>query len=615
MAITRRRFIALVGSVAAATGLPEAVVAAELTRAGDDAAAAAAALTTLAQTLTPGSANSLGYRSVATGQGEPHVVREELATAQAGRSRRRQSLLCLMHLTDQHIIDAQSPARVEFTDRFVNDACPPPFESAHRAHETASARIADAMIRRIRAIASSPVTGAPIAAAVCTGDNTDNQQANEADVFLAVMDGGTVTPNSGDPTTYEGVQASGDLEYWHPDPAIQDRYTTVLGFPDAPTFLLDALAPFDAPGIGLPWFSAYGNHDGLLQGNAPTNPVLDGIATGPLKVTTPGPANPCLLAGGEVPIMPPGAPATTVTADPARRIIDRAEYAQKHLDAPGLPDGHGFSAQNVADGIVYYAADVGPLRFIVLDTVNPGGFAEGSIGDAQLAWLDAELQAADDTQRLAVLFSHHGLRSLDNPLVQPDPLDPQHGDLPRHLADEVQAVCEAHPSLILWVNGHTHTNTIVARGTGGPESFWDIGTAAHIDWPPQSRIVEVVDNADGTLSIITTMVDLDTSDPVVALAQELMANDPQGGFDLGGQGEASDRNTELLITNPFAQAGPAPTPTPTTTTPTPTATTTPTTGSGGTAMPATGTRGLLTVGGALLMAGAAGLRLGGHHRT
>lgn len=616
MAITRRRFIALVGAVATATGLPQEVVAAELMRADSEAAVAAARLTTLAQTLRQGTGNDLGYAPVALGDGEPHLVRDELTTPQANRDQRRRSLLCFVHLTDQHIIDVQSPARVEFTDRFVNDACPPPFESAHRPQEAASARIADAMIRRIREMGSSPVTGAPIAAAVCTGDNIDNQQANETDVFLAVMDGGTVTPNSGDPSRYEGVQASGDLQYWHPDPAIQDRYKTTYGFPDAPGFLTDALASFTAPGIGLPWYSAYGNHDGLLQGNAPTNPALEGIATGPLKVLSPGPGNPCLLADGEVPIAPVGAPATPVTADPERRIIDRAEYARKHMESPGLPTGHGFTQANVDNGIVYYAADVGPLRFIVLDTVNPGGFSEGSVGDTQLTWLDAELQACDDNQRLAILFSHHGLRSLTNPIVTPDPADPQGGDLPRHLADDVQAVCTAHPSLILWVNGHTHSNTVGFRGEG-TGAFWDVGTAAHIDWPAQARVIEVVDNADGTLSIFTTMIDHDDRDPTVVLARELMGNDPQGGFAGTGPGEFNDRNNELLIANPFSATGPAPTPTPTAT-PTPTPTPTSQTGTGssttnsgstGQRLPATGPASPnLTIGGALLLAGAAGLR-------
>ncbi|MEO2105746.1 MAG: hypothetical protein ABGZ36_08920, partial [Actinomycetota bacterium] len=100
-------------------------------------------------------------------------------------------------------------------------------------------------------------------------------------------------------------------------------------------------------------------------------------------------------------------------------------------------------------------------------------------------------------------------------------------------------------------------------------------------------------------------------------ARELMGNDPQGGFAGTGPGEFNDRNNELLIANPFSATGPAPTPTPTAT-PTPTPTPTSQTGTGssttnsgstGQRLPATGPASPnLTIGGALLLAGAAGVR-------
>jgi hypothetical protein len=136
------------------------------------------------------------------------------------------------------------------------------------------------------------------------------------------------------------------------------------------------------------------------------------------------------------------------------------------------------------------------------------------------------------------------LRSLDNPVETPDPLQPNATDLPRRRADDVLAVITKYSCVIAWVNGHTHDNVIAAR-----TSFWDIGTAAHIDWPPQSRLVEVVDNDDGTLSIFTTMVDHE-DDEITAFARELMANDPQAGFG-AGDGGPQDRNAELVIDHPF----------------------------------------------------------------
>ncbi|MDQ4005828.1 MAG: TIGR03767 family metallophosphoesterase [Actinomycetota bacterium] len=543
--LSRRRFLqamtaAASGTLAATTLRPPLAWAVPArSRAG-----AAAELTTLAQTLGPGMPSALGYRPVVTGPGERHLVRGELAAPFAKREKRRVSLLSFTHLTDQHIVDAQSTSRVEFLDRYNDGECGDmPFSSAHRPQEAASARIADAMLRRMRRIRVSPATGAPIGSAICTGDNTDNQQNNELDVLIAVMDGGTVAPDSGDRARYEGIQASGDVNYWHPDPAVDDRYKAAFGFPASPGFLERALASFEAVGAGVPWFTCYGNHDGLAQGNAPVNPVFEAIGTGSRKVVgLPPGANPCTAFEdlGAV----PGAPVIPVTADPDRRYLRRRQWIARHLESKGLPHGHGYSQANVDAATAYYAADHGAVRWLVLDSVNPGGFESGSIGDAQLRWLEAQLQDAQARGLLVMLFSHHGLRSMDNPVETPDPLDPTGGDLPRHRADDVLAVVSRFPCMIAWVNGHTHQNVIEPHGT-----FWDIGTAAHIDWPAQGRLIDVVDNRDGTLSIFTTLFDHD-DDPVVSLARELSGNDPHKGFSTG-TGAVEDRNCELVLRHPF----------------------------------------------------------------
>ena len=541
MDMNRRQFLGLVGALAAATGLPEAAVASALSD-PKTRARKAAELTTLAQTLGPGAAGKLGYRPVVTRPGEPRAVRTELTKALAGRERRRRTLVNFVHLTDQHIIDSQSPARVEFLDRYNDGECAGmPFSSAFRPQETASARITDAMLKRIRAIKYSPVTGTPIHATISTGDNTDNQQLNELMLFIGLMDGGRVDPNSGDPKSYEGVQKSGDLNYWHPDAGIADLYKTKFGFPAAPGYLEKALASFDAVGAGMPWYTCFGNHDGLAQGNAPANPAFDRIGVGGTKVTgLPPGANPCSEFAGPAAV----GPAVPTTPDESRRFVTRREWIEKHLKSRGLPQGHGFTPANLETTQLYYAADVGKVRWLVLDTVNPGGYADGSIGDRQLTWLKDQLAQAEAARKLVMLFSHHGPRSLENPAQNPDPLDPDATDLPRHQADAVLEAIAPFKCVIAWVNGHSHTNVIVARG-----KWWDIGTAAHIDWPPQSRLVEVVDNNDGTLSIFTTMVD-HGGDPVVDLARELMGNDPHAGFS-SGTGEAGDRNVELLLDHPF----------------------------------------------------------------
>src|SRR4051812_44178826 len=73
--------------------------------------------TTLAQTLLHGPAGVKGYRHVVTGSGEPSLPRYDLVGTPVANGTRT-PLLSFAQLTDMHIVDAQSPLRLEFTDRF-----------------------------------------------------------------------------------------------------------------------------------------------------------------------------------------------------------------------------------------------------------------------------------------------------------------------------------------------------------------------------------------------------------------------------------------------------------------------------------------------------------------
>ncbi|HYS32417.1 MAG TPA: hypothetical protein VEM58_09160 [Streptosporangiaceae bacterium] len=57
--------------------------------------------------------------------------------------------------------------------------------------------------------------------------------------------------------------------------------------------------------------------------------------------------------------------------------------------------------------------------------------------------------------------------------------------------DEVAALLLRYPNAVLWVNGHTHRNQVLphARTAGAAigGGFWELKTAAHIDWPEQRR--------------------------------------------------------------------------------------------------------------------------------
>ena len=153
-----------------------------------------------------------------------------------------------------------------------------------------------------------------------------------------------------------------------------------------------------------------------------------------------------------------------------------------------------------------------------------------------------------------LIFSHHTIDTMTNGLRGTG------GDFKiRVRGPAVRAELLNHANVVAWVNGHTHRNTITAhKPASGPGGFWEINTASHVDFPQQSRTIELVDNADGTLSIFTTMLDHDgpasnggsLDDTVVlsALARELSANDPQE-RESGKNGDLSDRNVELLVAN------------------------------------------------------------------
>jgi metallophosphoesterase (TIGR03767 family) len=547
--------------------------------------------TTLERTLLRGPRTAAGgYCAIVAGPGEPYLVRTDLGiAAQTGRAARRRAVVAFAQLTDTHIIDAQSPARVEFLDRYspeVDQAFD--FSAAYRPQEMLTIHVLEAMVQRLVALGVGPATGRPLGFVVSTGDNTDNTQRNEFTWMMKVLDGQPVRPDSGDMSKWEGVHdqdaTTYDTQYWHPDgtpttlPTAQDdEARSLYGFPLVRGLLDAARRPFAPVGLGVPWLSTFGNHDGLVQGNAPQPETFAQIATGPLKVVgltgVLSPADASRALSGQDPAALAAlfaGPARVVTADPERATITRTESV-------ALQAGHGYGEGGVPAGVAYWSRPLGgllPGTLISLDTVNPNGLSDGSIDTAQLAWLEALLVAgsrsylsttgdlvtnAAGSDRLFVVVSHHSIASMTN--GQQGLADQGR----RVLGPEVRDLLLRFPNVVLWVNGHTHRNEVTPHKRTGGSGFWEINTASHVDWPQQARVVEIADNQDGTLSIFGTVVDhaaaesygrrTDSALHLASLSRELAANDwqervaPVDGLD-HRRGRLEDRNVELLVRAP-----------------------------------------------------------------
>ncbi|QHE71785.1 hypothetical protein GFS60_05401 [Rhodococcus sp. WAY2] len=526
--------------------------------------------TTLEATAVP--LGTSGYRKLGAGPGWPTIVRTELAEARNGREDRRTALASLVQLTDVHLVDAQSPVRFEYVHPFTG--------SAFRPQETLTAHGLVALVHRVNALAAGPHTQRPFDAVVSTGDNTDNKEFAELSWFLTALNGGTIVPNTGAPDRYEGVQNSGADLYWNPESPIQDMYKKA-GFPEIPGLLGAAIDPVTSPGLRTPWYCVFGNHEDSVEGTVPSGiPPLDAMYTGSLKFEVPG--SPDQAKAVDIATKyDPGAiagvlsafttPPRVVTPDPTRAPFTPRQFIAAHLDpantGPG-PVGHGFAPDAGDTGIGYYAFDIAPgVVGISMDSTNHAGFVDGSLGAAQFRWIEDTLLAGSSvyydsagarvsqsrSDTWFVLFSHHTSTTMDN--LVPDPANPTE---PRIPAAQLVSLLHRFPNVLAWVNGHTHENRITPWAGPTPEqSFWEVNTASHIDFPQHGRILEVVDNADGTVSILTTLFEADSPYSVdytdlsalglASLYRELSFNDIH--TDPVRLGASVDHNVELLLSS------------------------------------------------------------------
>lgn len=438
--------------------------------------------------------------------GAPLLARTELApAAPLGKS-----LATIGHLTDAHVMDAESPARVPFLSQLGQ-----PFNSTFRPQEALTAQVMDGAVQAIDALHPDAV--------IQGGDLIDNAQENELIRGLALLAGGRVDPGSG-ARRYHGVQEARDADpfYYRPD----------IDAPRHPGLLGAATRRFHAAGLKAPWYPVLGDHDLLVQGILAPTSLTDGVARGGRAVwrlpsglkAPPGASDLAAAAPDGLPdpaLFEPliqqllSAPGVDVPADPRRRELGTATVLRQLRRAASLPGG---------GPLLDYTFDLGPrLRVIVLDLVRREGGSDGLVHGGQSAWLGRQLARAGD--RWVLVVTHQPLTNTVG-------------------GSGMLALLDRHPRVVAVLSGHTHENRIEPRhGPGG--GYWLISTASLIDYPQQARALRFHETEGGGVALQTWMLD-HVPGELGDISRELAYLDAQGGRPQGFAGDAHDRNVTLF---------------------------------------------------------------------
>jgi len=457
-----------------------------------------------------------GDGQLQVGPGEPLVDRIKLGDPEPTT----RELARLVHLTDAHVLDASSPARVPFLARLG-----PPVQSTFRPQEALTAQVLHGAVNAARAFHPELL--------IQGGDLIDNDQNNELEHALALLNGGRVHPGSG-PDGYYGVQLSSDPDpfYYRPD----------IDAPRHPGMLERAIRPFTSPGIGSPWLPVLGDHDALVAGELVPSPTTQSLAVGDralwnmptnlqlpagLKLSTggspDGPLDPRFVAAFVEQAL--AGPTVQVPPDRRRYELEFPEVIGRLWDGAHAAAQPQLSAAAIASGQLDYVRDIGDsVRLIVLDLVRRAGGSGGIVQDGQPAWLEEQLALAG--QRWVIVVTHQ-------------PLENAKG------GEQLFALLDGSPRVIAALAGHTHRNRIIPRVTAAG-GYWLITTCSLIDFPQQCRALRLYATASGGVALQTWMLDHVGNGRLGSISRELSYLDAQGGRSMHLSGTRWDRNATLF---------------------------------------------------------------------
>jgi 3',5'-cyclic AMP phosphodiesterase CpdA len=415
-----------------------------------------------------------------------------------GRARPVRTLATFAQISDAHVRDEESPARVPFLDRFGA-----PFSSTFRPQEALTLQVLTATVEAINAEHPDAV--------VQTGDLADNAQRNELEQAMVALRGGVVDPDSG------ARGPSGPQMATNPDPFF---YRPDVDAPRHPGLLARAQRRLRSPGLDAPLHSVLGNHDVLVAGELAPDARTQALATGDRAIVE---LDRDVLRGVDVPrtdTRGEGGVGAIGTAA-IERVLSTGRTERVAPD-PDRREVTPAEAMAITGARPVQAFDIGPVRALALDLTMHQGGSGGRVSNGQLAWLRTQLDRAGD--RPVVVFTHQPLDRVQN-------------------GPAALALLRAHPHVLAAIAGHTHRNEIRRAGAAGP---WLVTTASLADFPQQARMFRVVAVAGGGYALETWMVDHGPGPGgLAAISRDLAFLDAQGGRPQHFAGAPLDRNVRL----------------------------------------------------------------------
>jgi 3',5'-cyclic AMP phosphodiesterase CpdA len=401
--------------------------------------------------------NGLGVRLE---DGIPWVEHTELAPDFPGEGAQRRSLAYILVIADPQIIDEESPIRLDG------------YSNVYRPHGQLTPQLFEAHVRTARRI--SDLSKRPFDFTVLAGDLTDTSQKNELDWMITTLNGGLIDPDSG--IDDDPVPGPGN----------------------------DYNDPFVSIGTDWPWYAALGNHDVLHEGGfGPIDDKLRAAAQGDRLFTDSVLSRVWggYVAGDTVDHRVVLDDSVVTPADKDRLPLNKTELLQTLHDAGGEPAGHGFVQKDVESGKGYFSVNPiadKPVKLIVLDTTDPAEFSlgiaqQGSMDILQFTWLHEELVTAAARHELVIVVSHHRLEDFHAKSAVPPEM--------------IKSLFLSSPNVVLHVTGHGHANRKRLQSLEGGNGYWELMTASTMDFPLQSRALELVDERNGYLSIYATNFD------------------------------------------------------------------------------------------------------------